>query len=115
MRSRVEEFMRLLKNKMLDLGFSNKKKKNYSKINLKRAREYMVGYLVGLGTCVSEENKSVLVDLKATTVADNRIERMKRSFKIHRSTFDFNCLFCKVTLLFRREGKSNIKQKKAVK
>ena len=65
-------------------------------MNSKRARDYMVGYLIDMHENSTHDNDNGVVsvnELKACAVKANRIERMKTVFKTHRLSFNLDTSF----------------------
>ena len=99
MRSKTDQFMKVLKNKCLSRDFLTIDR---VRTNSKRARDYMAAYFVSMHNDSSDEgtrekNTHQLSEMKACAIPANRIERMRRSFKTHRSAFDFDTSFCNIT------------------
>jgi len=82
----------------------------------------MAGYLLA-GCCESidnttskenitskENNKNIVKvhELKSCAVTANRIESMKRSFKTHRSAFDFDKGFCQISFFTTQDDDKDI-------
>ena len=75
--------------------------------NSRRAREYMAAYFIlslegvemDKGDNSSDDNVFTIGELKPCAVSSARIEKMKQSFRTHRSAFDFDTAFCKVDIV----------------
>ena len=68
----------------------------------------MAAYFVAMHDHTSKESTSKtnthqLGELKACAIPANKIERMRRLFKTHRSAFDFDNEFCGITFHHKKE------------
>ena len=116
MRTNLAEFMSVLRDKCLNRKFLTTKR---VRINSKRARDYMAGYLLA-GCCESTDKNTSkesiaslkMYELKSCAVTANRIESMKRSFKTHRSAFDFDKGFCQISFFTTKDDDKVIEVEK---
>ena len=81
----------------------------------------MAAYFVSMHNDSSDEgtrekNTHQLSEMKACAIPANRIERMRRSFKTHRSAFDFDTSFCNITFYQQKdEVKKEVTKKELTK
>ena len=115
-RSQTKQFLNVLKQKCLSRDYLTVKR---IRMNSKRARDYMAAYFVAMHDDSSDEDEKgkkthSLSDMKACAIPANRIERMRRSFKTHRSAFDFDGGFCNITFhhtIEKREKEEEIRER----